>query len=121
MIIKALGSNVTKVYNTKNQQLASVPTVVGYTTNPRVVLTADHKTIFVGTEAVKNRAFLTLQRPIQFGRVVDMESLEIFVSHLFYYELKAWPTQLIVLVHSSFNKKRELAEILFNKLGVKQL
>lgn len=94
---------------------------MGYTTNPRVVLTADHKTIFVGTEAVKNRAFLTLQRPIQFGRVVDMESLEIFVSHLFYYELKAWPTQLIVLVHSSFNKKKELADILFNKLGVKQL
>ena len=51
---------MTRVTNLKNNQSVTIPTVVGYTTNPRVVLTSDHKTIFVGTEAMKNRAFLTL-------------------------------------------------------------
>ena len=99
MLILDLGNAVTKATNTVSKQVFSVPTVVGYTTNPRVLCTAEQKTVFIGAEALKNRAYLTLQHPLVCHQVVDAELLEVFLSHLFLYEMRQYFDDIIVLVH----------------------
>ncbi|CAL6056341.1 Actin [Hexamita inflata] len=112
MIIIDLGNALTKVHDTKTNLSFEVPTVIGHTTQPRALLNVDAKRLFIGQEALKNRAFITIQRPIQFNRVVDSEALVVFLRHILYFELKQLPDHLVILVHASFTGHAALQQTL---------
>ena len=81
--------------------------------------------IFVGEEALSKEGTLQLIHPIQMGKIVDYDSVELIWKHIFYNELLAEPKKHSVIVteapFADYNNRKKMAQILFDNLGVEKL
>ena len=81
--------------------------------------------IFVGEEALNKGGTLQLSRPISEGEIKDFSTMELIWKHIFYNELLTeTKTHSVIVTEAPFcptDNKRQMAEVLFDKLGVESL
>ena len=81
--------------------------------------------IFVGEEALNKGGTLQLSRPISKGEIKDFSTMELIWKHIFYNELLTeTKTHSVIVTEAPFapsDNKRQMAEVLFDKLGVESL
>ena len=81
--------------------------------------------IFVGEEALNKGGTLQLSRPISKGEIKDYSTMELIWKHIFYNELLTeTKTHSVIVTEAPFapsDNKKQMAEVLFDKLGVESL
>lgn len=125
------GTNTIKAgFSDDDMPRVVIPTVLGRpTSNQGPELTEEDKNdqldIFVGEEALNKGGTLQLVSPIQNGKIIDFESIELIWKHIFYNELLAEPKKHPVIVteapFADYDNREKMAQILFDNLGVENL
>ena len=98
-VVIALGSNTIKAgFAGESGPTFSFPSVVGRPKNAGIMVGADHKDYYVGSQAVEKRGVLKLNYPIEHGLVADWDDLEKLLDHCFTNELRVAPSDYQVLL-----------------------
>lgn len=121
------GTNTIKAgFSQDDMPRVVIPTVLGKPSNQSGVEDKSEQVdIFVGEEALNKGGTLTLNRPISNGEIIDFDTMELIWKHIFYNELlaetKSHPVIVTEAPFATYENRRQMAEILFDKLGVENL
>jgi len=120
------GSNTCKIGFSDDDMPREIPTVVGYPSDlDEKDMLADQMDIFVGEEALSKGGILKNYYPIRNGILREQDKMREIWKHIFYNELiaetKSHPVVLSEAPFAEYSNKKEMAEILFEKLNVEQL
>ena len=101
---------------------AVFPGIVGRPKNPGIMVGAEQKDYFVGTQAEEKRGILILKYPIEHGIVEDWEDMEKIWDHTFTNELRVVPSEHnVMLTEAPMNPKvnrEKMTQIMFETFGV---
>lgn len=93
------------------------PCVVGKPKNPAIVVGADNKECYLGSEALSKKGVLKLSYPINNGEIIDWQDMEKVWHHCFYSELLVDTAEQPLLISETpnvpFENKRRMTEIFF--------
>lgn len=119
------GSNTCKAgFSDDDMPRVEIPTVYGSPSQEGGGAT-DQLDTFVGEEAISKGGILDIKNPIIKGEFLDWEGMEKIWKHIFYNELMAeTKSHPVIMSEAAFSKhenKREMAEVLFEKLNIDSL
>ena len=119
------GSNTCKAgFSDDDMPRVEIPTVYG-SPSQEGGGTTDQLDTFVGEEAISKGGILDIKNPIIKGEFLDWEGMEKIWKHIFYNELMAeTKSHPVIMSEAAFSKhenKREMAEVLFEKLNIESL
>ena len=93
------------------------PNVVGKPKNAAIVVGADNKECYLGSEALNKKGVLKLSYPIEHGIIQDWQDMEKVWHHCFYSELLVDTAEQPLLISETpnvpFECKRRMTEIFF--------
>jgi actin len=120
------GSGVCKAGECKNGQPSSVfPSIVGIPKVKNVIEGLDPKELYLGSEANEKRGVLNITYPIEHGVITNWTFMEALWRHVFVNELRVTPEERSVMLTEAplnpKNNREKMAEIMFEKIGIKKL
>jgi len=120
------GSGYTKAgFAGEDAPRAVFPCIVGRPKEKSIMMGAEAKDVYVGTQANEKRGVLKLTYPIEEGIVNDWDDMEKIWSHCFSNELRCTPEEHnVMLTEAPLNpkaNKEKMAQIMFETFNVQGL
>jgi actin-related protein len=101
---------------------AVFPSCIGYPKYQDVMLNTNYKEYFIGEDAVRKRAVLKLNYPMEHGVINNWDDMEKIWGHVFTNELRVDPVEHnVMLTEAPFNPKEnreKMAQIMFETFNV---